>query len=443
MSAVATERSNAREVALSVVRDVFGPEQRGAQAAFDFRVRRAKLDGRDRAFTAELAYGAIKMRRLLDWYLAPYLTGREKPLPAAIVEILRFGVYQLRFMHGVEPRAAVYETVNLANRHGHRGTAGLVNAVLRRFLADEPPAPQPSDFDDPCGYLGTAYSLPTWIAAHWQAQFGPACERSLAGIDERPQSALRVNALRAGIDEARAALETAGVATHRSPFVAESLIVVEGNASDDDAGRWGLQSEAACMPVDILAPQAGEAVLEFCSGRGNKTVQIAARMRDEGALCSVEIDVRKVKALETTLERAGVTNATLVCGDARTVDLPIADAVLVDAPCSGLGILGRHPEARWRKFPEDGTRLAALQAELLAAAGERTKTGGRLVYSVCTTDPRETTRVVAGFLAAHPDFARATFPERYAQFVSDGDMVVPPGIEGRDGFYIAALERAA
>ena len=131
-------RTNARELALAVVRDVFGPELRGAQAAFDVRARRSGLDARDRAFAAELAYGAIKARRLLDWYLKPYLEGRERTLPAVIFEILRLGVYQIRFMSGVEDHAAVFETVNLALRHGHKGTAGLVNAVLRRFIADAP-----------------------------------------------------------------------------------------------------------------------------------------------------------------------------------------------------------------------------------------------------------------------------------------------------------------
>src|SRR5271155_870044 len=130
--------STARELALQVVRDVFGPEQRGAQASFDVRARRSDLDARDRAFAAELAYGAIKARRLLDWYLKPYLAGRERTLPPVISEILRLGAYQLRFMSGVEARAAVFETVKLALRHGHKGTAGLVKAVLRRLSTDAP-----------------------------------------------------------------------------------------------------------------------------------------------------------------------------------------------------------------------------------------------------------------------------------------------------------------
>jgi 16S rRNA (cytosine967-C5)-methyltransferase len=441
VSVVAT-RGSARELALAVVRDVFGPEQRGAQASFDVHARRSELDQRDRAFAAELAYGAIKARRLIDWYLAPYLAGRDKPLPVVIAEILRLGVYQLRMMRGVDEHAAVFETVNLALHHGHKGTAGLINAVLRRLIADAPAAPHRTDFANENDYLGTAYSTPTWIAAQWNRRFGDAVEATLGGINAAPQRALRVNRLRASVDQARAALADAGATARISDFVEESLILDDGNAGDDPQGRWALQSEAASIPVALLDPQPNEIVIEYCAGRGNKSVQIAARMGNAGTLYCVEIDARKTTALAETLERAGVTCAAIVQGDARRVEVPFADAVLLDAPCSGLGIVGRHPEARWRKSPEDGARLSTLQAELLATAATRVRPGGRLVYSVCSTDPREGSDLLDAFLAEHEDFARAPVPERHAVFQRDGDVLIPPGIEGRDGFFIAALVRA-
>jgi 16S rRNA (cytosine967-C5)-methyltransferase len=439
---VAAPRVSARELALSVVRDVFGPEQRGAQASFDVHARRTDLDQRDRAFAAELAYGAIKARRLIDWYLAPYLAARDKALPEVIAEILRLGVYQLRMMRGVDEHAAVFETVNLALHHGHKGTAGLVNAVLRRLIADAPPAPRAADFKNENDYLATAYSTPTWVATQWSRRFGERIEAILSGVNAAPQRVLRVNRLRASIEQAQAALTASGVSARASQFVEECLILDEGNAGDDPAGRWALQSEAAGMPVDLLAPRAGESTIEYCAGRGNKSVQIAARMGNAGTLYCVEIDARKTGALGEALERAGVTCAAVVQGDARQVDVPIVDAVLLDAPCSALGIIGRHPEARWRKTPEDGARLATLQGELLATAATRVKPGGRLVYSVCSTDPREGSDLIEAFLAERDDFARAPLPERYAEFQRDGDVLVPPGIDGRDGFYVASLLRA-
>jgi len=440
----ARHEPGARDLAFAVVRDVFGPEARTAQAAFDVRSRRAKLDLRDRAFAAELAYGSIKQRRLIDWLLAPYIGSRVKAPSPAVADILRLGVYQLRFMSGVEDHAAIFETVNLAWRHGHKGTAGLVNAVLRRMQADGPREPQVADFQSDADYLGTLRSVPTWIARQFLHALDGMSDAALAAVNAAPRTALRVNTLRADVAEVSALLAERGLTAQPSAYVAESLLLLGGSVADDDAGRWSLQSESAAIPVDVLAPQPGEEVLELCSGRGNKTLQIAARLRDQGHIVCIERDANKMAILSSALARSGVANVAPVIGDAQS-DAPDvrADAVLLDAPCSGVGVIGRHPEARWRKLPSDGQRLAVTQAALLRSAADRTKRGGRLVYSVCSIDPREGRAVVDAFLAGDSEFVRATAPERYAPFMREGDLIVPPGIEGRDGFYIASLQRSA
>jgi len=434
----------AREVAFAVVSDVFGDEKRGAQAAFDVRARKAELDGRDRGFAAEIAYGSIKARRLIDYYLAPYLAERDRPLSVAIGEVLRLGVYQLRFMSGVDDHAAVSETVNLAWKHGHKGTAGLVNAVLRRMIADGTPELDPQTFKSSNDYYGTKYSMPSWIAGQFVAIYDDAFEAALAGVNAAPQHAIRVNGLRSDVATATSELVARGIGVGRSPFVPESLVVSSGTVGDDPQGRWSVQGEAAAMPVDLLAPMPGECVLEMCSGRGNKTVQIAARLGGTGSIVCVEIDERKIRVLRETLERCDVANVAIVAGDARVAAAEVrASAVLLDAPCSGTGVIGRHPEARWRKAIGDGERLAAVQGELLRAAAARTLSGGRLTYSVCSSDVREGRAVVDAFLAASPAFARAAVPQRYAPLDRGGDVVVPAGIDGRDGFYIATLVRDA
>ena len=433
-----------REVAFQVAQDVFGEEKRGAQAAFTLRARKAELDTRDRSFAAELAYGSIKARRRIDHELAPYVGVRDKALPPAIADVLRLGVYQLRYMSGVDDHAAVSETVNLAWKHGHKGTAGLVNAVLRRMIADGPLRLDEHSFKNWNDYFGVKYSVPSWIAGQFLAAYGSAAEDALAGINAAPQYAIRVNALRTDVAAVLAELAEQGVGARVSPFVPESLLVASGTLGDDPGGRWSVQGEAATMPVDLLAPQPGETVLDLCSGRGNKSVQIAARMNGEGSLVCVELDEKKVRVLREGLERADARNVAVVAGDARVVAADVsAQAVLLDAPCSGIGVIGRHPEARWRKTPEDGARLAGVAAELLRAAAARTAPGGRLVYSVCSTDPREGRAVVDAFLASDVAFARASIPERYAPFAASGDVIVPAGIEGRDGFYIASLARAS
>jgi 16S rRNA (cytosine967-C5)-methyltransferase len=443
-----TKHGSSRDVALAVVRDVFGGSHRRAQAAFDYRATRAGLTARDRAFAAQLAYGAIKMRRTLDWYLAPYLRGRDQPLPAPIGEALRLGVYQLRCMGGVDAHAAVFETVNAALHVGHRGTAGLVNAVLRRFIADGPPEPGRDAFASDDDYLATRFSLPTWVVALWRARLGASLEDALAGIDRAPQAAVRVNLLRSSVEEARAALAAQGVEVQPSPLVADALIVGDhphAPLADDALERWSPQGESACIPVDLLDPRPGEVVLDLCSGRGNKAIQIASRTGDASRLTCVELDARAAATLKNRLMNAGATNAAVVCGDAtQLAPDTTADAVLVDAPCSGIGVLGRHPEARWRKAPSDAERHAPLQRALLEAAGRALRAGGRVVYAVCSIDARECELIVDAFLAEHPEFARAPLPERYAPFATAaGDVAVAPGIEGRDGFYVASLRRTA
>jgi 16S rRNA (cytosine967-C5)-methyltransferase len=186
----------AREVALQTVRDVFPSQtaqERTAQESLDYRLRKAELDARDRGFATMLAFGAIKMRRLLDWYLQPYIGDRNKPLTPTIHEILRLSVYELRFTNA-QPHATVSQWVDIAKRHGHRGTAGLVNAVLRGMLRDNPAAPQRGDFENDDEYLGTAFSFPTWIVRQWRAAFGDEkLESILEACNAPAQAAVTIN----------------------------------------------------------------------------------------------------------------------------------------------------------------------------------------------------------------------------------------------------------
>jgi 16S rRNA (cytosine967-C5)-methyltransferase len=443
---IATSTLSARDVALQVVRDVFAEHPRGAHESLDYRLGKAALDGRDRAFATELAYGAIKRRRRLDYELAPFLGDRAKTIPKPILEILRLGVYQLRFMHGVEAYAAVSESVGLARKYGHKGTAGLVNAVLRRVSEAEA---RPIESADPNDALAIEYSLPTWIVAHLRKRFGDErLSAILAGVNEPSTIGLSVD-LRFGTrDVAIAALHDAGLPASPSAFAIDA-IVVPGNAPSGDlerlAGkRWERHAEAACLPVDLLDPQPGDTVFEACSGRGNKTLQLASRMADRGRIEALDLDERKVVRARERLGLAGVRNTEMRVGDAELErGEPNCTRVLVDAPCSGLGIVGRQPESRWRKDPADSARLAVLQTAILQASATRLSPGGRLVYSVCTTDQRESEDVVAALLAARPEFTRVPLPERYAPLATAiGDVLIPPGIEGRDGFYIAVLTRS-
>jgi 16S rRNA (cytosine967-C5)-methyltransferase len=429
---------SAREVALQVCRDVFGPNPRGAREALDYRLRKTELAPRDRAFATELAYGAIKMRRYLDFELQPFVGERAKALPQPIAEILRLGTYQLRIMHGVEAYAAVSESVGLARKYGHKGTAGLVNAVLRRVSAEPP---READ-------LATRASLPSWVVTHWEERFGEERLAAIvAGVNAPAPAGVCVDLRNTTRDDAQRALADAGIAAAPSAF-AHDVLVLDAAAPAAELERladhrWHLHAEAAAFPVDVLDPQPGQRVVELCCGRGNKTLQIASRMRDAGTVLAVDDDARKIAQTAKRLEAAGIGSVALVTADATAMRATAdADLVLLDAPCSGLGILGRQPEARWRKQPGDPARMAAVQRKLLGAAAGGVKPGGALVYAVCSTDRREGEDVVDAFLAEHGEFARAAAPERYAPLrTAAGDVLVAPGIEGRDGFFISRVTR--
>lgn len=438
-----------RELALAVVRDVFPSRdapQRGAHESFDYRASRSGLDARDRAFAAELAYGAIRFRRYLDWLLAPYVGERAGSLPPTISEILRLGAYQIAKM-AVEPHAAVSETVGLAKRHGHRGTAGIVNAVLRRLATRQDRTPLREDFTSGDDFLGTLYSFPTWIVNLVRRVFEDALvEPILGGMNVPAQAAVRVNLLRSTVEDAVEALRARGAVVTQSQLVPEVLLVAEapqGSSLDDAQQRWDLQGEIAAVPVDVLAPREEEDGIELCSGRGNKTLQILGRTRARGRLESVDNNRTRLARQRERLEKLGAGNVILRDADATAqVGAADCDFALVDAPCSGLGILGRQPEARWRKDPRDPERLSAIQDSLLAAAATRVRQGGRLVYSVCSFAPEETSQRIDTFLHAHADFSRGVLPERYGPWLlPSGDLRIPPGIDRRDGFFVALLER--
>ncbi|HEY9181458.1 MAG TPA: transcription antitermination factor NusB [Candidatus Baltobacteraceae bacterium] len=437
----------AREVALQVVRDVFPAQgsQRGAQEALDYRLGKAQLDARDRAFATMLAFGAIKMRRTVDWYLQPYIGDRAKPLPPTIAEIARMAVYELRFTNS-QPHAVVSQWVNLAKIYGHRGTAGLVNAVLRGFLRDNPAAPQREAFADDDDYTGAVLSYPTWLVRRFREAFGGERAREiLEACNEPAQSAVVVNRAKTTRDDVAAWFAQRGAHAKPSDIATDALLVSDGALARagerEAAGAWWIQSEASAAVADVLNAQPGESVADVCSGRGSKALQSAARLNGDGSVVCIEQDARRAAELERRAQEAQLPVA-LIVGDATAPILHKRfDRVLIDAPCSGIGVLGRHPEARWRKRPEDGERLALTQRALLEALVPHVFEGGAIVYAVCSVDKRETTEVIDWFVRTH-NVQRGLVPAHLAEFENGaGDVLIPPGLQGRDGLYIARLER--
>lgn len=436
----------------------------------DRELRAASLGPTDRGFATELAYGTLKMRRALIWSVSRHLSRPFESLDERLRWVLLVGAYQLLYLDRVPAHSAVDEAVTLARAGGHPGIAGFANAVLRKVAADKarPPVPTPAGGAEA---LGIHSSLPDWIAAQLIARFGfDDALRAADGMNGAPRRAFRIDGSplererliegvvgavelhgrppRSNKPDDRSGLTTVQIAENRYQ-IPECLVVIGGaNAPLRDAiasGRAVRQSEESQLAVHLLDPKPGEVVLDACCGRGVKTSMIAARLAGEGAVWALDDDEQKLSALRDTVRRKEWQNVRVVRADTRETypsDVPEqVDAALVDAPCSGLGVLGRRPDARWRKREHDPARFARVQAAILRTAAQRVRPGGRLLYVTCTTPVEEDEATVDAFLVENPGWTAAEVPLAASPGVRKiGEYaLIVPGIDGADGFFYALL----
>jgi 16S rRNA (cytosine967-C5)-methyltransferase len=367
----------------------------------------------------QLAFGTVQRRLTLD-HLIERLARPVGDLDAPTLAALRLGLYQLAFLDGVAPHAAVGESVELAKRAG--GGHTLVNAVLRRATRELPPLPPD---DTPAG-AAIAHSYPPWLVELWWERFGADETRALLRAGNDPgELALRANTLVTTRDELAAALPVP--ARPAGDELPEGL-VVDGrfDAHGHELWRQGAyvaQSRASMLVARTLDPQRGERVLDLCAAPGGKTTHLAALMENTGAIVAIERHAGRAGALRRTCERVHAANVTIVVGDAAGFEAAEPfDRVLVDPPCSGLGTLQGHPDLRWRSSPEAIERLAVTQRAILRAGVAALRPGGTLVYSTCTLSPRENEEQAAA-----------------AGVRVESQRLVLPHRDRTDGFYIATM----
>ncbi len=422
--------SPARACAYAVVRRVF---EQGAYADRALHAEARKLDPRERAFAMALAYGTVQRVATLDHVLARLSSRPPERLDAPVLAALRLGLMQLLFLHGTAEHAAVHESVELAKRSSSGG-AGLVNAVLRRATREG--ARVLAGLDDRTPQAAAIlHSVPVWLAELWWSELGAERARELlAAVNQPAESALRINTL---VGDPATVASQLSVASRPAPGIPEGVIL-DGAFDAFASPLWARgaimpQARASMDVAQTLDPQAGDRVLDLCAAPGAKTTHLAALMADHGELVAVERHPGRAQALERTLARMQVSCATVRVADAAQPlrELTAAcDRVLIDPACSGLGTLQSRPDLRWRVNPERIAALASDQAQILRAGADATRSGGTLVYSVCTISRAESDDVVDAFLSAHPDF------------VADGPYRrTAPDRDGTDGFFIARLHR--
>lgn len=423
----------ARRAALRVLLDA----DRGGPTLAD-RLAEDDVDAlppRDRALLHELVLGTLRRRAALDFACAPLLDSPFSRLDPPVKGVLRLGVYQLLHTR-VPPRAAVSESVELAREAAPRAS-GLVNAVLRRLAREGPPAfPDPEA--DPLGWLTSAGSLPRWLAARWLERLGPALAvaRARAFLDPPPH-AFRFNPR---VADAEVRARAAGLEPR--PLAVPAAWTADGRLATLAAdGVVYLQDQGSQMAAHLAAE--GRRVLDACAAPGGKTTLLADLLGGAATVVGAEASVRRLERMAGLVARWGATTVRLVGADARRPPFgDLFDSVLLDAPCTGLGTLARHPDIRWRTTERDVGRHAHRQRELLESVAALVRPGGRLVYSVCSGEPEEGVGVVGPFLEAFPQFTPAPLPDWAAPFAEGGYALTRPERDGGDAFFVGALRRS-
>ena len=404
------------------------------------------LDERDRAFVSNLVYGTLDRLILIDYNLGLYLNQPVKKLKPELHTILRMGTYQLLFMDKVPSRAAVNESVNLAKVNKSSFAASLVNAVLRRVADNGIRLPDSSE-NNP-DYLAIKYSCPEWLISLWIEAYGydnavALAEKAL----EAPPVVIRVNTTKITPDELIWKLAEEGVISEKTDIAPDALLISNTGAIDSlqaySQGLFHAQDLASQLCCAALDPKEGETVFDLCSAPGGKAFTIAEKMNNTGVVRAFDIYQSRVELIKNGASRLGLSNVFSYLSDASIFNenYGTADKILCDVPCSGLGIIRRKPEIRFKKC-NDIENLPEIQYRILCNATRYLKQGGRLVYSTCTLNPAENTEVCKKFLAEHPDFVSVdALPEIPRYSSGDKFITLMPHINSTDGFFIAVFEK--
>ena len=408
-------------------------------------VQRATRSGhadKDRSIRDTVA-GVIRWQRYLDFLIGQFYKGDASKLEQGMRTMLRIGLHGLLFSRQPD-HAVINETVEAAKIHVRKGAAGLTNGILRAVTRKRDALPKPKG--SPADVLGIQHSHPDWMVHRWVTLFGlEKAEQLMVYNNTRPVYGLH---LAEGPESLKTALRATDVEFEDSPWLPDMIrmrslqpIIKAGWLSD---GKAFVQDEAAALVAVFGHPETGQTVLDVCAAPGGKTIQLASAVGDSGRVMAVDIQQNRLRLVSENASRMGLNNVETTARDAREIpaDWESAfDFVLLDAPCSGLGVLAKRADMRWRRDLANLNELIALQKDLIDAAASCVRPGGLLLYSTCTIEPAENSEQVASFLLRHPGFTREAAPEGFPDqwLTGEGDYLSLPFESGMDGAYAARL----
>lgn len=441
---------SAREIAIDILTDI-EQNQAFSNLLLQQELRRSELDIRDRALTTELVYGTLQRQNTLDYVANFFMKKRTvAELEPWVRQLLRISIYQARYLDKIPDRAIVFEAVEIAKRRGHQGIASFINGVIRNILRS-PEIPEiPDSQVDPLQHIALTYSLPNWLVELWLRQYsGEQLTAFLQHTHTAPPFTVRRNRLKSDREAFEAKLDQAGIPWQKSVHIDEAYHLRDiGDVAQNSmfqAGDFSVQDESSMLVAKVLDPFPQAQILDACAAPGGKTTHIAELQNDLGKIVANDLYPHRVTLIDALAKRLGIQSIRTSIGDFLDYnEQRTFDYVVLDAPCSGLGVMRRKPELKWNLRKETITSLVTLQNQLIRHAAGFVKRGGYLVYSTCTINRPENERVIEEFLKEFPDFTgadiRAQLPEAlHVHMKNPYSVQVLPHYINSDGFYIAKL----
>jgi 16S rRNA (cytosine967-C5)-methyltransferase len=416
--------------------------------------RHPELQPMDRAFIRSIVFGTLRWQGRLDWIISHFTVRNTKAINPLVCIILRMGLFQLLYMDRVPTSAAVNTSVELAKQLKRGWASGFINKVLRRATMESESLPWPDMDNDPVQDLVVNQSFPQWMISRWIRQWGIQPTRDLCrAFNSIAPTTLRTNTLKIQRAELIKALNTDAATARPTPYAPEGIVISNPKGGllrqpAFDQGWFQIQDEAAQLVSHLLNPQPGQTVWDACAGMGTKTGHMAQLMKNQGRLIAGDIHEHKLEGLSAEMQRLDITivqRCKLDLHDNGSLQgLPAFDRILLDAPCSGMGVIRKNPDSKWSLTPEALIGHHRRQVDFLDAVCGNLKPGGILVYSVCSMEPEETDRVVEEFLLSHPEFgiygesvgAMRIFK---ALMTEEHRLRTTPQDHDMDGFFAAAL----
>lgn len=439
---------NVRDAALSILMAI-EKNQAYSNLLLHQTIEKYNIEQKDSGLLTEITYGTLQHKMTLDYYLEPFVKGK---LDDWVRQLLRLSLYQIHYLDRIPNHAAVNEAVEIAKKRSHKGTAGLVNGILRSVLRQG--LRSTDKIDDPIERLSIESSHPLWLIKRWVAQFGYEQTQTMAFENNTPPTqTIRVNLSRTSVDEVMDMLEDEGIVSHKSDVLPECLHIEKGQVAKTKAFQYGfvsIQDESSMIPTHALRVEPGHRVLDMCAAPGGKSMHIAEHLQGNGTLVSVDLHPHKVKLISEQATRLGFENIETRTMDSRKLtdeyEEESFDRILVDAPCSGLGVIRRKPDIKYTKKEEDFASLQTIQLRLLDEASKLIKPDGLIVYSTCTIDETENNGTVQAFLANHPEMVLDelnVLPKAYHHLITQGTIHIFPQDFNSDGFFVAAFKKLA